>query len=72
MRETMPTIKIDSARCKGCVLCLAVCPQKIIKQGEEINAQGYLAVVLEDPEGKCTGCTLCAVTCPDMCIEVFK
>ncbi len=70
--EIMPTIKIDIEKCKGCVLCVEVCPHVLIEQGKEINDQGYQYVVLVDPEETCNGCTVCAVMCPDMCIEVFK
>ena len=66
------TIKIDIDKCKGCVLCVEVCPHALIVQSKEINDQGYQYVVLMDPEEKCNGCTVCAVMCPDMCIEVFK
>lgn len=68
----MPTIKIDEVKCKGCILCIDVCPKSIIRQGKAINDQGYQYVVLDDPDGECTGCTVCGVVCPDMCIEVFK
>jgi 2-oxoglutarate ferredoxin oxidoreductase subunit delta len=68
----MATIKIDEMKCKGCVLCVEVCPKSIIHQGKAINDQGYQYVVLEDPDGQCNGCTVCGVVCPDMCIEVFK
>ncbi|UCF30438.1 MAG: 4Fe-4S dicluster domain-containing protein [bacterium] len=68
----MATIKIERDKCKGCVLCVDVCPYGLICQEKAINDQGYQYVVLEDPDGRCTGCTLCAVVCPDICIEVFK
>lgn len=68
----MPTIKIDENICKGCGLCLEVCPHRLIRQEKKINDQGYQYVVLDDPDGKCTGCTVCAVICPDICIEVYK
>ncbi|NOY87715.1 MAG: 4Fe-4S dicluster domain-containing protein [Deltaproteobacteria bacterium] len=68
----MPTIKVSEAGCKGCILCVDVCPHGLIRQGKSINDQGYQFVLLEDPEEKCTGCTLCAVMCPDICIEVYK
>ncbi len=68
----MATIRIDIQKCKGCVLCVGVCPHTLIKQGREINDHGYQYVILDDEEDRCTGCTVCAVMCPDICIEVFK
>jgi 2-oxoglutarate ferredoxin oxidoreductase subunit delta len=68
----VPTIEIDKDKCKGCVLCVDVCPYGLIRQERLINDQGYQYVLLDDPEGRCNGCTLCAIVCPDMCIEVYK
>lgn len=68
----MPTINVDTEKCKGCILCIDVCPHELIRQERSINRQGYQYVILDDPEGRCTGCTLCALMCPDICIEVFK
>ena len=68
----MPTIKIESEKCKGCSLCIDVCPYELIRQERTINHQGYQYVVFDDPEEQCTGCTLCALMCPDICIEVYK
>ena len=68
----MATIKINENKCKGCKLCVEVCPHQLVRQEKAINDQGYQYVALADPEGKCTGCTVCAIVCPDMCIEVYK
>ncbi len=57
--------------CKGCELCTTVCPKKIIKISERINASGYRpAEVLE--MDKCIGCAFCATICPDVVITVEK
>lgn len=58
-------------RCKGCRLCAAVCPKKLIKMADHINVMGFHPATVEDRE-KCTGCTLCALMCPDLVIEVAK
>jgi 2-oxoglutarate ferredoxin oxidoreductase subunit delta len=67
----MPRIEIDVIRCKGCGLCTAVCPQKIVVMGDQINSLGYYAATAPD-QGKCTGCSFCAEICPDVAIIVFK
>ncbi|MEW6523153.1 MAG: 4Fe-4S binding protein [Bacillota bacterium] len=67
----MPKVEFDEDRCKGCELCVAVCPVKIIHITERINRQGYRPVDVTDQE-KCTACTLCARVCPDTVIEVYK
>ncbi|MCX5873926.1 MAG: ferredoxin family protein [Deltaproteobacteria bacterium] len=71
-------ILIDRERCKGCRLCITVCPKKQIEISPKLNTKGYYpANFLEEdiPDtGKieCTGCALCAITCPDVAIEVYR
>lgn len=66
----MAKITIDEERCKGCELCLAVCPKKILGLAERINSQGYHFVEIKD-DG-CIGCAFCARICPDVVIEVYR
>ena len=65
-------IVIDQELCKGCALCINVCPKKLIVIAEEINSRGYYSAVYVDSQGACTGCTLCALMCPEVAIEVFR
>lgn len=67
----MANIKVNSELCKGCKLCINVCPQKIIIVGEDVNLKGY-RYIKQIQEEKCTGCQLCAVMCPESAIEVYK
>ncbi len=62
-------IKIEVERCKGCGLCVEVCPNKLIEISQNINKKGYLHAETRG-EG-CTGCGLCALVCPDVVIEVY-
>lgn len=69
-------IKIDRERCKGCHMCIEVCPSKRITVDEELNKKGYLPVrfveeVKENEKG-CTGCAQCATVCPEVAIEVYR
>jgi 2-oxoglutarate ferredoxin oxidoreductase subunit delta len=69
----MGTIIIDSERCKGCGLCVLVCPQKVIGLNEDLfNARGYHPAELREESAVCTGCAVCAVICPDVCISVYR
>ncbi len=64
-------VVFDERRCKGCELCMLVCPRKIISMKETRNERGYRpATVLE--MAKCTGCAICAQMCPDAVIEVYR
>jgi 2-oxoglutarate ferredoxin oxidoreductase subunit delta len=67
----MAKIIIDQERCKGCELCIPVCPKHIIITSENFNKKGYYPAEQINPED-CTGCAFCALTCPDVAIEVFK
>lgn len=63
-------IIIDTERCKGCGLCVVVCPKKNIRIAEQSNKNGYFPAVFNG--GDCTGCTMCAIICPEAVIEVFS
>jgi 2-oxoglutarate ferredoxin oxidoreductase subunit delta len=63
---------IDLERCKGCELCVGVCPQHVIRMAESFNAKGYHPAQLIDPAGVCTGCGVCAIICPDVAITVYR
>lgn len=69
-------IVIDSRLCKGCYLCMSVCPNELIVVSTESNEKGYYPARFtetKDEEGrKCTGCAMCAVICPDIAIEVYR
>ncbi len=69
-------IVIDSKVCKGCYLCMSVCPNECIVISTEPNEKGYYPAKVTEPrdeEGReCTGCALCAVICPDIAIEVYR
>lgn len=67
------TVAIDYDRCKGCGLCVAVCPQQVLALDQDrLNARGYHPAALVDPNGACTGCALCALVCPDVCFTVYR
>jgi 2-oxoglutarate ferredoxin oxidoreductase subunit delta len=68
----MPELRvvITTAHCKGCGLCVAVCPTTVLALGP-LNAMGYPAAVLVDNE-RCTSCAACAMVCPESAVAVFK
>ena len=62
-------IIINTERCKGCGLCVAVCPKKSIVISKESNKNGYFPA--EATNVDCTGCASCAIICPEAVIEVI-
>jgi len=66
------TVVIDRERCKGCALCVGVCPQALLQMDSRYNSRGYRPVQFEDPSNLCTGCAICAVICPDVVFTVFR
>ncbi|MGI6537166.1 MAG: 4Fe-4S dicluster domain-containing protein [Caldicoprobacterales bacterium] len=68
----MARVTFNEDLCKGCKLCVAVCPKKIVKIAEDrINNKGYHPATVEEMD-KCIGCAFCAMMCPDVVIEVEK
>ncbi len=68
-------IEIDRELCKGCHLCMDVCPRSVLTASEELNSKGYRPpqFIENPPDGKgCTACTMCAIVCPDVAIEVYR
>lgn len=63
-------VTIDETVCKGCELCVSVCPKKIILiDPQKLNGKGYNPARVTDME-QCTACAMCALMCPDSAIRV--
>jgi len=71
MTEDTRKLQIYSERCKGCTLCVDVCPVNVLEMGKKVNKRGCQYVVLKDPE-KCTRCGMCFVMCPDSALEIVE
>lgn len=63
--------EIDSERCKGCGLCITVCPKNVLEISEHVNLKGYFPVHQAHPE-KCIFCSTCCIMCPDVAITISK
>jgi 2-oxoglutarate ferredoxin oxidoreductase subunit delta len=64
-------IEVNQLFCKGCELCVSVCPQEVLALDmEHLTPKGYHPVVLKG-EG-CTGCAICAVICPEAALTVYR
>jgi len=49
--------------CKGCGLCIAICPKKVLELSEQVKC---VPVRPDD----CIGCHQCDNVCPDMAITI--
>lgn len=67
----MKRFEILEERCKGCCLCVGVCPKKILELGKKIN-KGGTQYILQTDEESCNKCGLCAIMCPDCAIEIYQ
>lgn len=64
-------LDIAADRCKGCGLCVDVCPKHVLELDPAVvNPLGYHPVRLTDPSA-CTSCALCARICPDVIFTVY-
>ncbi|WP_329887550.1 4Fe-4S binding protein [Pseudoramibacter sp. HA2172] len=64
----MAKAKADTDLCKGCRLCVGVCPVKAIEPLIEVNKKGYEIIRID--EKVCIGCGQCYVMCPDYVFTV--
>ena len=71
MAKIKGAVVVDRERCKGCGVCVASCPCKVLALSAEVNGKGYPVAWMADPDA-CIGCASCAVICPDSCMTVYR
>ncbi len=64
MASNQITVEIKEAWCKGCDICVQVCPKDVLIM------ENFIAKVKD--LDSCTGCMLCEQLCPDFAIVVHK
>jgi len=65
----MAEIAINRGWCKGCYICVSVCPHRVLEVDQESFDHGFHPVVAARPED-CTVCRQCELLCPDLAIQV--
>ncbi|MHB8262459.1 MAG: 2-oxoacid:acceptor oxidoreductase family protein [Acidimicrobiales bacterium] len=63
-RGGTPVVEVMRGWCKGCNICVVVCPERVL------ILDRFDIAVASNPD-RCTGCGLCARLCPDMALEVW-
>ena len=67
-KRGIPHIAVDS--CKGCGLCVSVCPESVLSiDTAGVNLLGYYPATVDSGE-KCQGCLSCALICPDVAFTI--
>ncbi len=68
----MAKVTVDELICKGCGLCVSVCPKKLLRlASDRISSKGYNPAEMTD-SSLCIGCAMCGIICPDSAITVEK
>lgn len=56
-------IEINTLWCKGCGICIGMCPTGVLEFDENMKAEvKYL--------DKCVNCKLCELLCPELAVSV--
>ena len=66
----MAKVQVNAKRCKGCFLCVSVCPTNALAVSKELGEKGN-EIVKAEPE-ECVGCGSCYKICPDCAIEIVE
>jgi len=70
-KKKVGQIHVNQKWCKGCYICLEVCPKKVFEKSKEVSEKGFNPVIAAHPE-QCTCCLQCEMLCPDLAIHVEK
>ena len=58
-----PRSEVEPDKCKGCGLCIAACPKKVLVFSPKLNSKGYHYA--EYVGSGCVGCGNCFYNCPE-------
>lgn len=64
-------VLLDPSVCKGCQICIEVCPKGVFEKTDKISKRGHHIIKVARPS-ECIGCLECEVLCPDLAITVEK
>lgn len=62
-KAVLKQLRVNSAWCKGCGICVAFCPKQVL-------ALDDCAKAVVERVGDCIACGLCERMCPDLAITV--
>jgi len=73
--RTKAIVEITGDKCKGCVICVVVCPQGCLELDQSVyNAKGFhpARFTCQGRKGACTACGICYMVYPDYAITAIK
>jgi len=65
----MEKIKLNRKWCKGCGLCIEICPKNVYDRGNKVSTKGFKEIIVKNPDA-CNQCQLCELLCPDLAITI--
>jgi len=67
----MPRIVVNKNYCKGCEICVEICPKKVFEMSKEFSERGYHTPI-PVRQNDCILCHQCELYCPDQAIAVLE
>jgi 2-oxoglutarate ferredoxin oxidoreductase subunit delta len=70
-QQTIPRgqIFLITERCKGCNICIELCPKEVLQESPQMNAKGYhYPEIQPGKEEACIHCEFCSMVCPEFAI----
>ena len=71
MAKKAREIVINPRLCKGCHICISVCPHDVLKKSVEVDNRGFFLPSVADLDA-CRVCHICEMHCPDFAIRVVS
>ncbi len=70
-KQSTVRIEINRSWCKGCQICVSVCPREVLDIDRQQWTAGHHPITVCRIE-RCTACRNCELLCPDLAIEVIE
>ncbi len=64
-------IEIDERYCKGCGICVHLCPKHVLEISSALGVRGYYIPRVVDAS-ECSKCGQCELYCPDFAVVIVE